>query len=146
MSWRRSPWRTSLTWLCFKQITQNYKYSWLYLVFHIEVSQGANMTPCSQLVAKNPTSAWCFVGCRSSCVLLVSVALLFILATKIKWLQEQTIRITTTQKLKQLLYFLVVVDSWAIPGKEVIRASFLWKIHSSASEKSVFPTAFLSVQ
>lgn len=94
----------------------------------------------------NPTSAWCFVGCRSSCVLLVSVALLFILATKIKRLQEQTIRITTTQKLKQKLYFLVVVDSWAIPGKEVIRDSFLGKIHSSASEKTVFPTAFLSVQ
>lgn len=78
-------------------------------------------------------------------MLVVSVALLLILATKIKYLQEHT-RLTATQKLKQLFCFLVVVESGAIPGKEVIRAYFLWEIHSSASEMSVFPTAFLSVK
>lgn len=79
-------------------------------------------------------------------MLVVSVALLLILATKIKYLQEHTTRLTATQKLKQLFCFLVVVESGAIPGKEVIRAYFLWEIHSSASEMSVFPTAFLSVK
>lgn len=79
-------------------------------------------------------------------MLVVSVALLLILVTKIKYLQEHTTRLTATQKLKQLFCFLGVVESGAISGKEVIRAYFLWEIHSSTSEISAFPTAFLSVK
>lgn len=42
--------------------------------------------------------------------------------------------------------FLVVADTWAIPGKQVVRASYLCELQSSASKMPVLLTTFLSVK